>query len=918
MSKTPTGDTGNAAIDRDRLLATKLSIPSSRPERLTRARLAAALESGVNRKLVLVCTPPGFGKTTLVAEWARGAKWPIAWLSLDPDDNDPARFWRYVVAAFDRAGLRVGDRVLTLLDAPGVVSGRGLVTALINEIEDLSDDVALILDDYHVIESSVIHDDVTFLLSHLPPQLHVVISSRSDPPFPLASLRAAGSLAELRAADLRFTSEESAALMGEVWGLNLSGEAVATLESKTEGWAVGLQLAALSLRGRTDPDEFLNAFAGTHRFILDYLSEEVLKRQPDRVRKFLLQSSILERLSGPLCDAVTAGADGQDRLEEVERANLFLVPLDEERRWYRFHHLFRDLLVARLQQSDPEIVPELHRRAAAWCEQHGLIDDAIRHALSSGDASWAARLVEEHLDQSFHRGETAILARWLSLLPGDTVRSVSALCLAQGLMQFHLGHLDAVERLAEHAERAFDPRRAPPSHGVPTIGGMVADVPAAIALLRSELAAGRGDAEGTAVHARSALARIAVDEEGPRLWARWLLACAEWIGGRSAEAERAFTVVLTEGRATPGAYPEMATGSTLARVQRARGKLGAALRTYQEALRFVSESGRLSRYHAGEPHVGIAQVLYERNELADSLRHLSEGIGLCRHVIVLTERDRGLATLAWIRRARGEADAAFAAIDEACAMYPGPDVVSLFRRAPSERARLLLAQGRIDEARRWTEQRGLTDEDEVSYARERDYLVLVRVLLARSEPARALGLLTRLEALAESQDRSGSVIEIRALRALALQAAGDHDAALVTLTNALSLARPEGHIRVFVDEGPRMAALLRGLINASTRGGSPSISRAVQEHLHRVVRAFEPPKADDARASMSALVEPLTKRELEVLSLVAAGRRNREIADELVVTLETIKKHVSHIFDKLGATNRTEAVNQARELGLIA
>jgi LuxR family transcriptional regulator, maltose regulon positive regulatory protein len=901
----------------DELLATKVNIPQTRPDHLARPRLTAQLDEAMAREVVLVCTPAGFGKTTLLADWAATARWPVAWLSLDPDDDDPIRFWRYVVVALDRAVGGIGERVLPLLDPPGVVSGQGVVTAIVNDLQHAPEELTLVLDDYHALESRSLHEDVAFLLGHLPPQLHVVIASRSDPPLPLARLRAGGRLAELRAADLRFTAQESSALLREVWGLDLSPQAVAALEGRTEGWAVGLHLAALSLRERPDADAFLRAFTGTHRYVLDYLSEEVLERQPEPVRAFLLQTAVLERLSGPLCDAVTGTSGGQDMLEALERANLFLVPLDEERRWYRFHHLFADLLRARLQRSNPERVAELHRRAADWCQQHGLIDDAVRHRLESGDTPSATRLVEEQLDETLRRGEDVTVQRWLSALPEEAVKRVPALCLAQGLMEFHLGHLHSVERLLAHAERAFDPRRQPP-RPVRTTAGLVAELPAAISLLRAELAAVRGDSPGTAANARSALAKMAPGEHAPHFWARWLLAFADWLGGRMEEAERAYAELIAEGRATPELDPVMSNGFTLGRVQRARGKLGAALRTYHDGLRFATEGGRRTGYQAGEPHVGIAEVLYERDELDRALDHVTQGIELCRQVLVLRKWDRGLCTLGWIRQAMGAPDAALAAMEEACRIYPTTEVASLFNPAPAERARLLLVQGRIDDAARWTEERGLSEDDEVSYPRERDHLVLARVLLARAEPARALGLLERLDALAESQGRTGDLIEIRALRALALQTAGDHQGALTALAEALALARPERYVRVFADEGPPMAALLKRLMGARRGGRAVAASGVAQEHLNRVVQAFAPagPRGTTAAAG-SGPIEPLTAREVEVLSLIAAGRRNREIANELVVTLETVKKHTSHILDKLGAANRTQAVTRARELGLV-
>lgn len=926
------GSRNHQTHEREELLATKLTIPRVRSGYLARSRLLKSLDEAMDRGLILVCTPAGFGKTTLIADWADQARRPVAWFSLEPDDSDPVRFWRYVVAAFEHAGVAVGRRVRSLLEAPRGVSSEDVATALLNELETRPDEVTLVFDDYHVIESRRVHDGMTFLADHLPPQLHVLIASRSDPPLPVARLRARGQLVELRAGDLRFTPQESADLLREVWDLDLSPESIVALESRTEGWAVGLQLAALSLRDRADPDAFVEAFTGTHRYVLDYLSEEVLARQPDPVRTFLLRTSILERLSGPLCDAVTRSSGGQGMLEDLERANLFLVPLDEERRWYRFHHLFADLLRARLQQTETDLVPELHRRAAAWCEQHGLIDEAVHHALRSDDATWAARLVEQHLGETLGRAEEAHVERWLSQLPDHAVRSRPALCLAKGLRQLFRGRLDSVEQWLAHAERAFERDQESPEFGVLTEVGTVMKVPAAIALLRSELAGARGDPEGMAEYAASALTEIAEDEHGPRFWARWLSGAeAQLMRGRVAEAERDSAELLSEGRAALDPHPGMVSClSWLGQVQEARGRLGPALRTYREALRMVTQAPRVwpsgpaaSTYvftsnYAGLAHLGIARVLYERDRLDDALQHVTQGVELGGQEIWF--REHALVLSAWIRQAIGQAEPALAAMNEASRLQAGPQVNNLWHPAAPERARLLLAQGQTAEAERWTEEVGLTEDDEVSYLRERDHLVLARVLLARSHPDRALPLLSRLDDLAVSQGRLGSVIQIRAVRSLALQSAGDHEGALALLADALSLARPERHSRVFADEGGTMAALLQSLMRAR-RGRGAGASRPEHEHLTRVVRAFRPsashPEMSAPARGAAGPIEPLTQREREVLASMAAGMRNRQIADELVVTVDTVKRHVSHIFHKLGSANRMEAVARARELHLI-
>ena len=505
-----------AASERDVLLATKLHVPGSRPGLVPRPRLTERLDEGLERGLVLVSAPAGCGKTVLLADWAQRSQYPAGWVSLDAGDNDPARFWRHVVAALDRARPAIGERVAPLLGPPAPSSFEPLVTALINELAaSLGDDkMLLVLDDYHVIGSQPVHDSLRFLLEHRPAGICVVLASRSDPPLALARSRARGQLAELRAAELRFTVGEAAALLQQVAagpGAALPDAAVAALAARTEGWAAGLQLAALSLHGKRDIAGFVAAFTGSHRYVLDYLAEEVLERQSEQVRAFLLETSVLERLSGTLCDAVTGRAGSQALLEQVERAGLFLMPLDEVRGWWRYHHLFADLLRARLQDQLPARVAQLHRNAAAWCEEHELADDAIGHAVAAGDTTWAARLIERHFDAVYSlRGEAATIQQWLSALPADLIRSRPRLLLAQGLLAAWSGRPEAVEPLLDAAERASAGTGEEPFE--PTVGradSMLVNVPALIALHRASLAQLRGDAEGTAAFAEQALAELA-------------------------------------------------------------------------------------------------------------------------------------------------------------------------------------------------------------------------------------------------------------------------------------------------------------------------------------------------------------------------------------------------------------------------
>jgi LuxR family maltose regulon positive regulatory protein len=907
----------------DVLVATKFHVPGA--GLVPRPRLLAGLAQGIGRGLTVVCTPAGFGKTTLLGDWARRSRRPVAWLSLDAGDNDPARFWRYVGAALDRARPGTCAPVDALLGCPHPPPPEAVATAVINQLAVVPDagEVVLVLDDYHLIEAPAVHDSVAFLVERLPPGLRLVLASRTDPPLPLARLRARGQLAELRAADLRFTPGETAAFLREATGLDLPPASVAALQDRTEGWAAGVQLAALSLAGHADPAGFVATFSGSHRFVLDYLGEEVLARQPGEVVGFLLETSVLERLSGPLCDAVTGRTDSQAVLEGLERANLFVVPLDEERGWWRYHHLFADLLRARLAHERPGRVPGLHRATAAWHEEHGLADGAVRHALAAGEAEWAARLIERHFDAVFRRAEEATLVRWLSTLPAALVRSRARLCLAQAIFAHVGGRLEEVEPLLADAERALAACGDEPYE--PSAGralSVLANVPAAIAVLRSGLARQRGDAAGAVTYGRQALEHLGGEDRLLRSQVAWSLAAADWLRGWLGDAERGLAQVVAEQRAAGESQLAMRVSYELGRVQRAQGRLGAALRTYEQALEIASKAGAPAP-PAGTAHVGLAEVLYERGELAAAHAHATEGIALCRQLAYAPPVAIGWAALARIRQAQGDPAGALDALGQAERAQASPQVVSLLNPVPVWRARLLLATGQVAEAARWANQRGLRTDGEPSYPREGEYLVLARVLLAEHAPGQALELLQRLHTQAAAQGRTGSVIEIRALQALVRQAAGDQAGAIEALTGALALAWGEGYVRVFADEGRPMACLL-GRLSAAQRTGEVAPAATVPPHyLDRLARAFEPghartaPRQARGTATAAGLAESLSSRELEVLTMLATGRSNQQIADDLVVVLATVKKHVGHILGKLSAANRTQAVARARALGLL-
>jgi ATP/maltotriose-dependent transcriptional regulator MalT len=917
----------------DALLATKLHIPRARDGLVPRLRLIDRLTEALAGELTVVCAPAGFGKTALLANWARRTDRPVAWLSLDTADNDPVRFWRHVAAALGSVRAGAADRLTDLLSPPSPRPPEAVAAALVNDLAAVPGAVVLILDDYHLVEAPAVHESVVFLLEHLPTGLRLALACRADPPLPLARLRARGELAELRADQLRFTRQEAADLLREAVGPGLPEDAVAALAARTEGWAAGLQLAGLSLRGHADPAGFVASFSGSHRYVLDYLAEEVLDRQREPVRAFLLETSVLDRLSGELCDAVTGRGGSQRLLEAIERANLFLVALDEVRGWWRYHPLFADLLRVRLAQQQPERLPELHRAAAAWHEERGLVDDAVRHALAAGDTAWAARLVERHIGATLAWAESATAARWLAGLPGEQVCARPRLCVLRAIQAVMAGQPADLERWLGAAEAALASEPAEGTAGDQAAGSgagwLQADLPGTLLALRADLARLRGDAEGTVRFARQVLARPPAGEGGLRFHVEWNLARASWLNGELGEAEHALAE-LTAARSA-GEFQVMAVSWDHGMVLRARGQLGAALASYQQALAAGTETDGAASPALGLAHVGVAAVLYEQDDLAGALAHATAGLAgsrqLARGWSVTSSRwlAESLVVLARVQQALGDEAAASAAISEAEQAGPSPDVVDLFNPAGAQRVRLLLAQGQVAEAAAWVAARGLDPRDQPGYSREREYLLLAQVLIAQGEPERARPLLERLRAAAAAQARTGSLIEIGAIAAAAQAACGEDAGAVAALAGALTLAWRKGYVRVFADEGAPLAGVL-DRFTAGQRSGRISPAPGVPlGYLRRLQAAFRPGEAragppqpvPAAEVAAPELAEPLTDRELQVLALLAAGISNQQIASELVVALETVKKHVSHILGKLGAANRTQAVARARALGLL-
>ena len=730
------------------LLETKLHVPRRRQGLVARPRLIDLLSRGAETALTLVSAPAGFGKTSLLADWLATAGADgraAAWLSLDQRDNDPALFWTYLVAALKTAVPGLGGSAPPLLESPPPPMEVVLAT-LLNDLGGVSNDVVLVLDDYHVIDARDVLDGMAFLLEHLPPQLHLVIASRADPALPLARLRGRGELVEIRATDLRFTPEEAAAYLNGVMGLGLTAEDVTALEGRTEGWIAALQLAALSIRGRDDVAGFIAGFAGDDRYIVDYLVEEVLQRQSDHVRHFLLQTSILDRLSGPLCDAVTGRDGGKAMLEALDRGNLFLVPLDDRRQWYRYHQLFADVLQAHLLDERPEDLPDLHRRASGWYEQNGEPSEAIRHALAAEDFERAADLVELASPATLQYRQDVTLRRWLEALPEEVFKVRPVLSNAYAGSLLSRGEVEGVESHLQDAERWLDPTTGgPPESHARSPEMVIVDeegfraLPASIAVHRAGQARILGDAAGTVAHARRALDLVGEDDHVGRGGAAALLGLVYWTYGDLDAAHRWYA----DGMASlekAGYLTDVVGGAiTLADLSIAQGRLREAMTTYERGLQVATEHASPALRGAADMHVGMGQLCYERNELDAAMQHLLTSRELGEHAGLPKNRYRWRVAMARIRAAEGDLGGALDLLNEADRLYVSdfsPDV----RPVTALRARVLVAQGRLGEALDWARERGLSVDDEVSYLREFEHLTLARVLLAgyQAEPSHRL------------------------------------------------------------------------------------------------------------------------------------------------------------------------------------
>lgn len=898
------------------LLATKLYIPPARPQRVPRARLIARMNEAVQGPLTLVCAPAGYGKTTLLSEWIPQNEHCVTWVSLDEDDNDPVRFWRYFIAALQTLNPQLCTNPRRVLESTPSPQMETVLSLVINELAALDYRFSQVIDDYHLVENQAIDSSLVFLIEHLPANVSLVVTSRSDPAWPLARWRARRQLAEIRSADLRFTAEETTVLLNQALRLDLSPPEIDTLVGRTEGWAVGLQLAGLSIKDHEDRSGFIAAFAGSHRFVIDYLVEEVLSQQAEPIREFLLATSILSRLCASLCDALTGSGNGQTVLEGLEQANLFVVPLDDHRAWYRYHHLFSEVLQARLRQDQPEIFVELHCRASAWFEQQGLMDYAIRHALAAPDIERAVRLVEENSLNMLQQSEILLIRSWLEQLPHDLVQTRPRLILAYGWTLILTGYLDAVDSWLT----------APQASAALSAPDLPADVLGELVLFKATLARFQHQDARSLELAEEALELLSGDHRGLQAGAMYTIGVARLRLGDMDTAGLAFSEAVRLGERRGGPYMALIALQELSELQIKQGRLSQAIRTCQRAMSMADRGGWQAMPAAGLAHIYSGQALYERNDLSGAALALSSGVELLLSSIEQFILAQGFVLLAQVHLAGGSVEEALAALRRGEEWFAQMNVADTGAGVllAAGKARLWLAQGNLRAAEHWAESsRWLPEDTDLGYFQA---VTRVRLCLAQNRRSpehllidEAAEIMSRLLAQAEARSWRGQVIELSLLAALVCRARNDAPGAWVNLERALLLAEPEGYVRKFVDLGEPVRLLLLDYLSTLKQPLDGRVNPASIPHLNYIQEllvAF-PGQTHSLAPASSVLLDPLTEREQEILRLLSEGYSNREIAAQLIVALSTVKSHINSLYSKLGTHRRTQAIAIARDLGLL-
>jgi LuxR family maltose regulon positive regulatory protein len=910
------------------LIHTKLRPPFTKSGLISRSRLQEQVAQGLRGPLTLITAPAGFGKTTLAATAIAAVDMPVAWLSLDKNDNQEDRSLNYLITALRSVDNQIGNEAAQLMQGMQSVPPEMVLTSLINDLETAGRDVVLVLDDYQFINSQVVHEGMTFLLEHCPNTFHLVIVSRSDPPLPLAQMRARGQMVELRAADLRFTKSEATKFLNDIMGLHLNPGSVATLEERTEGWIAGLQMAALSMQNREDVLGFIEGFSGTNRYILDYLLEEVLARQSQEIQHFLLYTSILERLTTPLCDAIMgndekakneindqsirSGGIGFDpsisTLEYLEQINLFLVPLDDERTWYRYHHLFADLLRAQLQRSlNAEDIAKLHIRAAEWSEQNGSILDAIYHAALASDAEMVERFIQQNYMELVSQGEMSGMRYWIGNLGRELVYSRPWLCIYKAYSHAWFGELNEAAHLLGEAEERVRSASSTPD---------IQSIQSHLTYVKSRITAMSGDIGQAIELCLDARKHIPASNLALQLDTLITLGYEYFLNGDFANASQNLNEMIRTGMDVGAIINTVAASCVMARLYAIQGLLHKSYDTYQTAARLLPDE---SDQHLGARalvKVGIAYLLCEWNDLEAALAHMNEGLVLISKWDKADDLALAYITLARIHLAQASTSEATKAIEKAVYIVQTRGVFPEVRHAVEyARVKLWLSQGDLRAANRWfaSQDERLNSDESLEFENELTHISRTRVLYAMDKLNEAIRILSRLEENAQSSGRNGRSIEIMLLKALVMQKMGDTRIAVNALTKSLTLAEPEGYVRVFLDEGQPMKMLLAQWLTQN------NTSLLMNYASHLLIQFDAEPHGDTVATSLrQTLAEPLSPRELEVLHLVALGKTNQEIAEELVVARGTIKAHAASIYRKLNVTNRTEAVARARQLSILS
>jgi LuxR family maltose regulon positive regulatory protein len=888
-----------------RLLQTKFYMPSLSTKQISRLRLTALLNGGLDKTLILVSAPAGYGKTTLVSKWLKETGLSSAWLSLDIGDNDPTRFLQYLITAIQSIAPGIGNGLLDMLQGAQPAQHENVINLLTNELASISNPFVLVLDDFHVINNEVVLNIVYNFLERLPNQKHLVLLTRIDPPLPLSRLRVRNQLVDIRADQLRFTHDEIAAFLNDVMGLTLSANDISAMETRTEGWISGLQLAALSMQSCKDIHGFVSAFTGSHHYIMDYLVEEVLKAQPKNVGDFLLQTSLLDHMCGPLCEAVIDAAtigpiNGQEILESLEKMNLFVIPLDDERRWYRYHRLFADVLKKRLEHQFPHLLAGLHHRASQWYEQNGLTFEAIQQAIVANDKDRAAHLIEGNGCFLLTSGEMTTLLNWTDAFkfqpeihPWLAILKAWALALT--------GNLNRVETTLRVPEQVLSSLE--PTDEVRTMLGTIVTI-------RAHCANSQGNTQSAAEYAQQAVVKLPDCNSicSIRNVATLILGDTSWINGDLDEAAHAYTEAIRIGREAGNLAMVIIANSNLADVLIEQGQLYRAAEIYNQSLQMAVRPDGQRSPMAGSIYAGLGRLSYEHNRLDDAAQDIHRYIDLCQQWRDINLQAVGNILLARLEQTRGNPEEAQKAMRSAEQLA---DKHSLSPRqsilVKSNLARVWLAQGNLERLSQFIQKSSVTIEDDIPSQRESEYIILLRLLLAQGDYDASLALSKRLLQQAETGKRMGRVIEVLVLQALIFQGSKDLDQALAVLKRALVLARPERYIRTFIDEGEPMVRLLH-----------LARSRQIEtQYVTDLLNAIQ--KAPGTKQLLPQLLsEPLTAREVELLKLIESGSSNQEIAEKLVISIATVKRHISNIYTKLDVKTRTQAIAIGKELKLFA